>query len=215
MELSDIIDRFRGPLIGLIASWGATLMLNQWNEGERELLESRLLETIRNATEPESGGMDEALIATQLLVALDRPCKDPTIRQRVQQKLVAMQRVHYKFGSRAGGFAPFPKLNHSDLLTTSSAVELMEHYGVPPQLNLLALRSFLRPSYTESWMNEESAIRVATKMRLQSLPLVPPLTWLDYVRFETTIAMAIVISLLCIFATLGCPKQNTRAVHWC
>ena len=25
MELSDIIDRFRGPLTGLIASWGATL----------------------------------------------------------------------------------------------------------------------------------------------------------------------------------------------
>ena len=24
MELSEILDRFRGPLIGLIASWGAT-----------------------------------------------------------------------------------------------------------------------------------------------------------------------------------------------
>jgi hypothetical protein len=183
-------------------------MLDQWKESELELLESRLLETVRTSITPESGGLHEALIATKLLQALGRPCNQPAIQKRVQQKLVEMQRVGFHYGTRPGGFAAYPKLGHGDPLATSSAIELMEHYGVPSELNLMALRSFLRPSMDSNWIIDASAIRVTTKMRLESLPAIPPLTWWDYIRHESQIAMAILFAMLCLFATLGCPNPT-------
>lgn len=128
----------------------------------------------------------------------------------MQQTLVAMQRTRFNLGGRKGGFATYPTLDHSDLLTTSSAVELMKYYGVPSELDLMAIRSFLRPSMNDGWMVQEAVVREATKMRLESHPQVPALRWWDYVRYEPSIAMAIVFTLLCFFATLGCPNRSTR-----
>ena len=189
------------------------VMLDQWNEGELDLLESRLLATIRNSVAPESAGLDEALIATQILDTIGRPCNNGLIREQMQQKLVAMQRTGFKLGGRNGGFAAYPTLDNSDLRSTASVVELMEYYGVPSGLNLMAIRSFLRPAMVGVWQNDHAAMRGAmrgaTRMRLESLPQVPPLTWWDYVRQEPSIAMAIVFAMLCFFATLGCPKRST------
>lgn len=184
------------------------VMLGQWHEGELDLLESRLLATIRRSVTPESDGLSEGLVATKILEVIGRPCTDGSIRQLMHQQLVAMQRTRFNLGGRNGGFATYPTLDHSDLLSTSSAVELMEHYGVPSDLNLMALRSFLRPAMIDSWMTDEAAIRAATRMRLQGLAQVPPLTWWDYVRHEESIAMAIVFAMLCFFATLGCPNRS-------
>ncbi len=185
------------------------VMLDQWNEGELDLLESRLLATIRDSVAPESAGLDEALIATQILEAIGRPCKDGSTREQMQHKLVAMQRTGFKLGGRNGGFAAYPTMDHSDLRSTASAVELLEHYGVPSGLNLMAIRSFLRPAMVDVLQNDRAAMQAATRMRLESLPQVPPLTWWDYVRHEPSIAMAIVFAMLCFFATLGCPKRST------
>jgi hypothetical protein len=57
-------------------------------------------------------------------------------------------------------------------------------------------------------MIDQAAMRAATRMRLEGLAEVPPLTRWDYVRHEPSIAMAIVFSLLCFFATLGCPNRS-------
>ena len=130
----------------------------------------------------------------------------------MQHKLVAMQRTGFKLGGRNGGFAAYPTLDNSDLRSTASVVELMEYYGVPSGLNLMAIRSFLRPAMVDVWQNDRAAIRTATRMRLESLPQVPPLTWWDYVRHEPSIAMAIVFAMLCFFATLGCPNRSQSLV---
>ena len=184
------------------------IMLDQWNEGELDHLESRLLATIRDSVAPESAGLNEALVATLLLEAIGRPCNDGSIRQRMQQKLVAMQRIRFKLGGRNGGFARFPTLDRSDLHSTASAVELMEHYGVPSGLDLMAIRSFLRHAGVDSLQIDQAAMRAAIRMRLESLPQVPPLTWWDYISHESSIAMAIVFAMLCFFAALGCPNRS-------
>ena len=103
-------------------------------------------------------------------------------------------------------------LDRGDLSSTSVAIELIEHYGVPSELNIMAIRSFLRPSIVDSMDSDATAVKVATKMRLESLAQVPPLTWWDYVRYETSIEMAIVFAMLCFFATLGCPNRSTSSV---
>jgi hypothetical protein len=187
-------------------------MDGQWNEGELDLLESRLIQTLRYSLSPARADLGDLLIATHLLEAIGRPCNDASIRQQVQLTLVKMQRIEFNLGSRKGGFAAFPTLNHSDLLTTSSAIELMETYGLPPEINLMAIRSFLRPSMTDGWMLHDVALRDAglrfpARMRLENLLGVSPLTWTDYIRHEPSIAMAIVFALLCFFATLGCPPR--------
>jgi hypothetical protein len=184
------------------------VMLDQWNEGELDLLESRLLATIRESVSPASAGLVDALVATQLLKAIDRPCKDGSIRQQMQQKLVALQRSRFNLGGRNGGFALYPTLDHSDLHATVSAVELMEHYGVPSELNVMAIRSFLRPAMVDSWQSDRAAMRATIRMRLESLTQVPSLTWWDYVCHEPAIAMATIFAMLCFFATLGCPNRS-------
>ncbi len=184
------------------------LMMDPLSEAELDLLESRLLATIRHSAISEFSTLDEALVATKLLEAFGRPCNEVSIRQLMQQKLFALQRTRFKMGGRNGGFATYPTLDHSDRLSTASAVELMVHYGVPSGLDLMAIRSFLRPAMIDSWMIDQGAIRSATSMRFESLPQVPRLTWWDYVRHDPSIAMAIVISLLCFFATLGCPNRS-------
>ncbi len=182
--------------------------LNQWTPGELDLLESRLLATIRDAMTSKYGGLDEALIATESLQAIGRPCSnDPSIRQQMQQTIVAMQRTGVRLGGRNGGFAKYHSSPQSDLLTTSTAIELMEHYGVPPELNLIAIRSFLRPEMVDSFRSDLAAVRAATKMRFENLPQVPPLTFWDYIRHEPSILMALVFAALCFFATLGCPYR--------
>jgi len=188
------------------------VMLGQWQEGELDLLESRLLATIKRPFTPESVNLMDALVATLLLEAIGRPCKDDSIRQQMQHHLVARQRTRFKMGGRNGGFAAHMRLDHGDLSSTSVAVELMEHYGVPSELNIMAIRNFLRPSIVDFWEPEWTAMKVATKMRLEGLAQVPPLTWWDYVRYESSIEMAIIFALLCFFTTLGCPNRSTSSV---
>ena len=190
------------------------VMLGQWQEGELDHLESRLLGSIKRSVAPETAELNEALIATLLLKTIGRPCTDGSIRQQMQKQLVAMQRTRFNMGGRSGGFAAYSTLGHSDLFSTSAAVELMEHYGVPPELNIMAIRSFLRPSTVDFWATD--TMRAATRMRLESLAEVLPLTWWATIRHEPSIAMAIVFSLLCIFATLGCPNRsenNAQPLH--
>ena len=188
------------------------VMLGQWQEGELDLLESRLLATIKYSVSPEFAELNSPLVATLLLEAIGRPCEDDSIRHHIQNQLVAMQRTRFTLGGRKGGFAVFMTSDQGDLSSTSVAVELMEHYGVPSELNIMAIRSFLRPSIVDSLDSEATAMKVATKMRLESLAQVPPLTWWDYVRYESSIEMAIVFAMLCFFATLGCPNRSTRSV---
>ena len=187
-------------------------MLGQWQEGELDLLESRLLATIKYSVSPEFAQLENPLVATLLLEAIGRPCKDDSIRQQMQHHLVAMQRTRFKRGGRNGGFASHMKSDHGDLFSTSVAVELMENYGVPSELNIMAIRNFLRPSIVDFWEPDTAAMKVATRRRLEGLAQVPPLKWWDYVRYESSIEMAIVFALLCFFATLGCPNRSASSV---
>ncbi len=169
---------------------------------ERDVLESRLLATLCDVEAEYYQPRSEALIATRLLEVLDRPCHDKEIAALMQQVIVEFQRTQFQSGVRVGGFASSRQLDFSDAMATAAVVELLEIYGVPDDLDLMALRSYLRPSTNDRQMMLQSALRVATKQRLESIPGVPPVSWRDYIRHEQTLWMALMVALLCFYATL-------------
>lgn len=169
---------------------------------DRDVLESRLLATLCDVKAEFYQPRSEALIATQLLEVLDRPCDDKSIAALMQQMIVDFQRTRFRSGVRSGGFASSRQHDFSDAMTTAAVVELLEVYGVPDDLDLMALRSYLRPTTNDRSMMLQSALRVATKQKLESIPGVPAVTWWDYIRHEQTLWMALMVAILCFCATL-------------
>jgi hypothetical protein len=82
----------------------------------------------------------------------------------------------------------------------------MEIYGIPDNLDLNWVRSFLRPMWIrrspEKWM------AAVTLDRLNRLPGVTHPTWLEAMYYERSLLAAVVLVGLCIYATLSSPKPR-------
>lgn len=182
--------------------------LGALTESDRDILESRLLASVRDVDSEYYQPQVDALSATKLLIAIGRPCDDKSVSDLMHQVIVDFQRTRHQSGVRAGGFATYRTLEFSDDLTTSAVVELMEIYGVPNELNIMALRSYLRPSMNDHRQVLQAPVRVATRQRLESIPGIPPITWWDYVRHEQTLWMSLLVIVLCFYATLSSPIRE-------
>src|SRR5690606_18163870 len=88
--------------------------------------------------------------------------------------------------------------------------ELMQLYGVPIGVRIDALRSYLCPTFNDQWsrLHSIACVRAASLQRLESLPDIRPITWLDYFRYEQYLMMAILLTCVCVFATLGAPRLS-------
>ena len=108
----------------------------------------------------------------------------------------------------AGGFQDYSvgDVQVGSLRATSCAVELMEIYGIPDNLDLNWVRSFLRPL----WMRQapEKWMAAVTLTRLNRLPGVTHPTWLEAIYYERSLLAAVVLIGLCIYATLSSPKPR-------
>ncbi len=82
----------------------------------------------------------------------------------------------------------------------------MEIYGIPEDLDLNWVRSFLRPLWVrrspEKWM------AAVTLDRLNRLPGVTQPTWLEAMYYERSLLAAMVLVGLCLYATLSSPKPR-------
>ena len=86
----------------------------------------------------------------------------------------------------------------------------MEVYGVPDDVNIMVLRSYLRPSNHDHWRMLQSPIRVSTKQRLERISEVSPLTWWDYIRYEPTLWMSLMVAMLCFYATVSSAMRRSE-----
>lgn len=97
------------------------------------------------------------------------------------------------------------------------AIELMQIYGVPRGVDLAALRSYLRPSFLAGLpfigksLQNRAMVAYACKARLESIPGIAPLSWLDYVRAEVHLISSILFFALCAYAIFASPPA-TRVV---
>lgn len=154
--------------------------------------------------------LKETRLITLLAQAVNRPIDVDAHRSWMHALLSEYQQLTGRLGLRRGGFSPSVRLDFSNEEATTQAIELMEIFGVPEGVDLIALRSYLRPAMADRFrgLKPQACIRVASLQRLESLPDVPPLTWMDYARCEQNLIMAILLVLLCIFATLTAPNLH-------
>jgi hypothetical protein len=182
----------------------ASVLRKDLSSKDRDYLEKRLHATLEDLSRSPNDGLKTALRVTQLLEVIGRPIDRDQYRDRVHDWL---RKFHSKKGGGfevAGGFKMYLNVPVGSLETTAHAVELMEVYGIPDDLDLNWVRSFLRPrKYSaDKW------IAAVTLDRLNRLPGVTHPTWLEIIYYERSLIAAAVLVGLCIYATLASPKPK-------
>jgi len=204
--IPELRPRQPDRIIGLYHDVWVIYALNQSGQlspEDRDFLERRLLATLDKPVHETGDMLETALRVTQLLDVIDRPIDRDQYRERVHQWL---RRFHSKktHGVQiAGGFEKYEGLS-SSLQVTSYAVELMEIYGIPDDLDLNWVRSYVRPLFYRPLDNKW--IAAVTLDRLNGLPGVTQPTWLEILYYERSLVAAMVLVALCIYATLSSPN---------
>lgn len=172
---------------------------------QRDYLAERLHLNLKSVlTRANPVALQEPLLATELLEVLGRPVDPEMYREDMQALLV---RFHAQTGGgfrRAGGFKPYENLSVGELEATSDAVRLMEIYGVPKDLDVNWVRSFLRPSWID--FSPQKWIATVTLDRLNRLPGITRPSWFETIYYERSFLAAITLIVLCIYATVISPQ---------
>jgi len=169
---------------------------------DRDFLQQRLLATFDELADQRGDVLETALRVTQLLEVIDRPVDRDRYRERVHEWLREYHSKRTFFYQIAGGFEQYEN-GSSSLQVTSYAVELMKIYGVPDDLDLNWVRSYLRPLFFRP--SNDKWIAAVTLDRLNRLPGVAQPTWLEILYHERSLIAAMVLVALCIYATLSSP----------
>ncbi len=186
----------------------AAVLRNDLTVEERDYLEKRLHASLEEVFTSKITTLEEPLRATQLLEVIGRPVDPEQYRDRIHELLRAF---HCKNGGGfqvAGGFKDYntKDLSVGSLRATSWAVELMAYYGIPSDLNIDWVRSYLRPLFLR--FSPEKWMAAVTLDRLNRLPGVTHPTWLEAMYYERSLLAAAVLVGLCIYATLSSPMPN-------
>ena len=176
---------------------------------DRDQLEQRLHATMRYLIDHPSDAIAEALEITQLLAAIGRPVDPARYRTLIHGWL---RRFHDTSGSPyqiSGGFAKYLNLSSGSTETTEEAIELMEVYGIPDDLDINWVRSYVRQRGNR--IGDQWIIAVA-RARLNDLPGVRSPTWIEILVAERTLIAALVLVGLCAIATLASPpvRRNSQ-----
>lgn len=177
----------------------AAVLKQDLSPAERDQLEQRLLATLASLSTDEYATLEMALRASQLLSVIDRPVNRDQFRGQIHDLLRDFQHTSGGWGRINGGFKAYRNIRGGDLKATAHAVELMEIFGVPDDLDTLWLRSFLRAGSNK--VLDQKWIAAATLARLDTLPGVQRPTWFDYLYSERTLLAAIALVGLCLYAT--------------
>ena len=122
-----------------------------------------------------------------------------------------LRKLHCKRGGGfevGGSFKRYLEADVGRLEATSNAVELMAVYGIPDDLDLNWVRSFVRPLFIRR--SPDKWIAAVTRDRLNHLPGVRRPTWLEVLYYERSLVAAVVLVGLCIYATLSSPEPKPQ-----
>ena len=181
----------------------ASVLRNDLTPAGRDLLEKRLHVNLEKMSTNPYRQIEEALRVTQLLEVIDRPIDRDRYRSQVHDLLRELHTTDCGLFQASGGFETYLAVKAGDLQATAYAVELMQIYGVPDDIDLNWVRSFLRPKALR--YGDQVYIAAATLARLNHLSGVSFPTWLDYVYYERSLIMAALLVALCLYATMSSP----------
>ena len=155
-------------------------------DDDRDFLESRLQATLEHVLSGGTNDIDDLVWATRELAVIGRPVDAARYRQRIHQYLLGRFCEPAGPFQRSGGFgkyrnlvprgpeprtwteragrwlgdwmlppgAPLPSIEG-----TAAAVELMQTYGVPSEIDLDWVRSYLKPGTNDLFSDERGCRR--------------------------------------------------------
>jgi hypothetical protein len=180
---------------------------------ERDYLEGRLIATLQEASQSQQVELRDLLLVTQLLEVIGRPVDRERYRGLVHDLLREFQSKKSGGFQFAGGFKKYRTWpvnawheQTGSLDSTAYAIELMETYGVPANLDLNWVRSFLRPSAMR--FGDQKYVAASALDRLNHLPGVRRPGWIEVLYYERSLLAACVLVGLCVYATLISPPRN-------
>lgn len=176
---------------------------------ERGVLANRLLV---NWSQLDSSDFDydrlkSALLLTELLCRLDRSDQLEQRTADVHRWFVSHQITEPSPFRSGGGFSITQQVPDSDRRATLAAISLMETYGVPAELDLPQLRSYLRPNFLYDFTAYDFVPKKVAREKLNHLSGVTPLTMMDYLRTDLPLWLSILLVLLLAYATVSSPVR--------
>ena len=190
--------------IGILADAG-NLSLS-----EKEHLAKRLMVTWNEIGKVVLNGnvLQDAEVITRLLVKLDQSPEFAKRQTDVHRWLSERQVTKGARHARLGGFVNYPSVQSGHPSATENAVRLMQHYGGSEKVDVLALRSFLRPKFDFGWLTHIEMMRAATLERLNQVPGISRPTIWDYLVRDRSLWFALILVGLCLYATIGAPNLS-------
>ena len=221
-EISKSSRLLLDPAYGLNLTHGSLSQADWWiralvqqralTEEHVDRLERQLLASMNSLSSMNSQVIPEALNATQLLEVIGRPVDLDRLRSRIHDIL---REMHCKSGggfTLAGGFKSYSASLVSSIDDTAFAVQLMQIYGIPDGLDLNWVRSYLKPIAFRGG-DHETYIAALTLDRLNQLPGSTKPTWLEYLYYERSLLMAVILASLCIVAIFTSPVLEQRGTE--
>ncbi len=172
---------------------------------ERDYLEKRLHITMSDLNFAKYGTLEEMLRVTQLLAAIGRPVDPDRYRTQVHGWLRKLHISRLGLCEPFGGFKVYSNLFMGSTEATEYAIELMEVYGIPADLDLNQVRSFVRPNPLRI---DDKWITATARHRLDQLPGARQPTWTEIIIAERSLVAAVVLVGLCLYATLASPRRR-------
>jgi hypothetical protein len=83
----------------------------------------------------------------------------------------------------------------------------METYGVPEEIDLNWVRSYLKQTDSDAF-NGDKWLKAVTRDRVERLPGLTPPSWLEICYYEQSLLAAIVLVGLCLYATIASPQPK-------
>jgi len=84
----------------------------------------------------------------------------------------------------------------------------MQTYGVPIELNVAELRSYLRPNFVYDFQPYDYVPKTIAKEKLNQISGIQPLTVFDYLQSELPLGLSILLVLLLSYATISSPVRD-------
>lgn len=178
----------------------AEQLVQRWPSGERH------------------GALQEALVCVNCLDAIGESERADGLRERCWELLVR----HWVANNTStfgvlGGFTSDPlKFRTSFDGQTWYAVQLMERFGVPPQIDLRLLRGHLRTESRALFFDDSFELRALSRASLRLLEDkigLPPRSPLQRLFDERLLVAALLLVGLCLLAIRLAPSFEPDAVH--
>ncbi len=208
---SQLVDQ---PILGLEMEYFCIAALAEsrdLTDAERDLLVRRLMVNWKRLDSKDFDWrrLNNALWLTELLGRLDQEIEMDRRTSDVHRWLVERQVTQPLVFRNGGGFYVTDQSIDSDQHATLAAINLMQTYGVPSEIDIPQLRSYLRPNFLYDLQPYTYVPKVISREDLNHLSTVPPITLLDYLRSELPLWLSIMLVLLLGYATVSSPVRTT------